>query len=242
MTAQRLAAIFCAVFFAMLIARLPLAVPLALIDAPQLTSTRAVGSVWDGQIQGLAWRGRVLGDAAVRVRPLMLLLGRADIDGALAGSAVTGAGRITLWPNASTEVRDAVLTADVAMLPLVLPLKGTLTIDARRLAFGDEGCRAVDASVTTDTLAKSTAGISWQGPVLAGNITCTAGTLMVPLAGTAGNDSVAVTLQLSADGGFQVKVDARTANENLKRMLSTAGFNAVGDGMTLIQNGRWTRG
>jgi hypothetical protein len=243
MSTRGLMAVFCAVFFVLLLAWMPLSVlvPALALDARGFSHGRVEGSVWQGRIAGLAWRGRYIGDARLSVSPLGLVLGRLTVDVALGGApGIKGAGRVIIWPNASVAVEDFALTSDVAMLPVVLPLTGSVTLDIHRAEFTRGGCRAVEADVQTNALVDRPAGLAWQGPVLSGRAMCRAGVLVVPLAGGAGAESVAVAVQLVPDGTFTIQVDARTADETVKGILSAVGFTAVGEIMTLTQNGRWS--
>lgn len=241
MSNRRLIILFTAVFAAVLLAQAPLAAVMPLMGLADrgLTYTRAEGSVWQGRIVGLGWRGRNFGNTEVSVRPLWLLLGQLRADVTLSGAA-KGHGRIVAWPNGSLALSDVSLTADVALFPVVLPVQGNLAIDVRRADFSHAGCRTVDADVRTNALVDRPAGLAWQGPVLSGTATCHDGVLMVPLAGGVGDETVAITMQIAGDGTFNAKVAARTADQAVMSMLSAVGFTAEGGAMTFIQNGRWS--
>ena len=239
--ARRLGLLFATVFVAVLLARAPLSAVVTLFGLAErgISYTRAEGGVWQGRIIGLSWRGRNLGDAEVSVSPLRLLLGQLRADVALNGIA-TGGGQVTVWPNGSVALTDVSVVTDVAMLPVLLPLHGNVTLDVRSAAFGRTGCSAVDADVRTNALVDRPAGLAWQGPVLSGTATCRAGVLVVPLVGGAGDETVAVTMQIAGDGTFINKIAARTADEAVKGILTAVGFTAEDGAMTFTQNGRWS--
>ncbi len=243
MSARILAAIFAVCFFGFGLASLPLSAAIAALslDMRGITYSRAEGTFWNGRIHGLFWHGRDFGEASLIVHPWSLMLARLDADVVLAGQgAVSGSGRITVWPNASVELRSVAIIADVAMLPVVLPLKGSFRLDIRHADFSRAGCRSVDADLQTNALVDRPAGLNWRGPVLSGAAVCTNGILTLPLVGGDAREVVAVTMKLAGDGTFNVQVEARTTDETVKRALSVVGFTDVDGAMTLIQNGRWS--
>jgi len=243
MSARTLAVIFAVCFLVLAAVSLPLSAVVATLgfESRGITYSRAEGTLWSGRIHGLAWRGRDLGDAALTVNPLALLLARVDARITLEGRAgVTGAAHFTLWPNGSLSVRNASLSADVAALPIVLPLTGSLRVEIAHADFARRGCRAVDANLQTNALVNRPAGLNWQGPILSGTARCENGTLTLPLTGGGGAEQVTVTMSLAGDGSFHVQTQARTADEAVKRALSLAGFTDVDGAMTLIQTGRWS--
>jgi hypothetical protein len=243
MSARTLAVIFASCFFVLAAVSLPLSAVVGALglESRGITYSRVEGTLWSGRLHGLAWRGRDLGDAVLTVNPLTLLLARVQVEIALEGrTGVTGAGRFTLWPNGSLSVRNAWLSADVAALPVVLPLTGNLRVDIAHADFTRAGCRTVDAHLQTNALVNRPAGLNWQGPVLSGTARCEDGTLTLPLSGGGGAEQVTVTMSLAGDGGFHVQTQARTADEAVKRALSLAGFTDVDGAMTLIQTGRWS--
>ncbi len=241
MSSRRLAGLFIVVFFIVLIARVPLAAvaPLFGLEARGISYARAEGGVWRGRLVGLNWRGRDYGDVEVSAKPLWLLLGQLKADVTLTGVA-SGHGRIAVWPNGSMTFTDVSLTTDVAALPVLLPVQGNISIDVRRAAFNRTGCRTVDADVHTNALVDRPAGLSWQGPVLSGTATCSAGVLVVPLIGGSGDETVTVTMQIAGDGTFIAKIATRTADEAVKSVLSAVGFTPEDGTMTFTQNGRWS--
>jgi len=244
MSPRVLALIFCAAFFPALLSQTPLSAMIGLFDIGKagISYSRAEGTLWNGRLSRVAWRGRVLGDATVAVNPMTLLLARLDADVAVTGGqGAQGRGQITLWPTGSIALRDVTVDADVALLPIMLPVKGSISASVRHADFGRNGCRAVDAEVRTDALRERPAGIDWRGPVLSGRAHCRDGVLVLPIAGGEGSETIAVTMRASGDGTFNVDVDARTDDQTVKSVLSALGFTAAGDAMILAQSGHWSR-
>jgi general secretion pathway protein N len=243
MSSRIIAIIFSASFLAFTISSIPLSVVVAALklEARGMTYSRAEGTLWNGHIYSLAWRGRGLGDVTLSVQPLSLLLARLDVNITFGGrGSMAGNGTVSVWPNASVALRNVSLIADVGMMPVVLPLKGSIKLGIRRADFSRSGCRAVDAEFQTNALVERPAGLDWQGPMLSGTATCKEGILMLPLTGGDGTEIVAVTMKLAGDGTFSVQAEARTLDEAVKRALSLAGFTDIDGAMTLTQNGRWS--
>ncbi len=239
---RTLFALFGVCFTLFALASLPLGVTVAAFDLADrgLSFNRADGLLWSGRISGLTWRGRAIGDVAVTVSPLSLLLARLDLEVALAGPGMSGGGSITLWANSSVVVKDFTFSSDMALLPVLLPLNGAVSMVLRHADFSRAGCRSVDADMRTDALVERPAGLDWHGPLLTGAVACRDGVLVVPLTGGDRAEAVAVTLRLINDGTFNIQVDARTMDETVKSVLSSIGFIYVDGAMSLTQHGRWS--
>lgn len=241
MTGRKLGLIFAGCFTAVLIATLPLPTVLQALDLDGrgVSYSRASGTVWNGTIAGLSWRGQPLGDAAVALKPLSLFLGRLGMDFALDGGTVTGQGFVAL-SFGGIVADDLALSADVANLPLLLPLAGKVAMDLEHAVVSRAGCRHVAGTISTDALVNRPAGLPWTGPKLAGSVTCSEGVISVPLQGDTGADSVTVALTLDPSGMFGIRIDARTPNQALVSALSAVGFTEADGVMTLTQRGRWS--
>lgn len=241
MSARALAGLFVACFVLVVIATFPLSVAVRAVDAPgrAVSFARVSGTIWNGRIDGLSWRGHDLGAAHIVFRPLSLLVGRLGLDVALdGGGMISGSGFIGLKP-AGLVVSDLTLSADVAALPILMPLSGQVALDVGRADLTRNGCRAAEGSVRTDALVHRPAGLPWKGPVLAGPITCANGAIVIPMRGDTEAGPIAVALTLARDGTFGVQVDARAPNSAVAGLLSGIGFVEKGGVMTLTQRGRW---
>jgi hypothetical protein len=241
MSHRKLAVLFAACFALVVIATLPLSVVLAALDLPArgISYTRASGTVWNGELAGLRWRGQDLGGARLAFRPLPLLWGRLGADVELDGKgAVTGHGFVAAAIGGFV-VSGLSLEADVAALPILIPVSGrvALTIDSAKI--GGDGCERVEGRVRTDALVHRPAGLAWRGPELEGPVTCESGAIVIPLTGGTPSESVAVAMTLGHDGSFGLRVEARTPDAALLSVLSAVGFVETGGVMTLTQRGRW---
>lgn len=241
MTARRLTAVFAACFVLVLIATFPLAAALGVAGASTrgLSYARVTGSIWNGHIEGLVWRGNDLGAVQVSLRPLALLTGglglRLEFDGS---GLVAGSGDVVATFG-GVRLRDLSLSADLGTLPILLPLSGRVTLDLARVDMGTSGCRRAEGSIKTDALVNNPAGLSWRGPMLAGTVACEGDRLVIPLKGATDAENVAVAVTLVPDGTFGIKIDARTPNQAVVGALSAIGFVEDDGVMTLTQRGRW---
>ena len=224
------------------IARIPMAavgnwMPL---DSAGVSYVRASGTIWDGDVQGLTWRGRALGDAKVALRPLSLLLGQVRLRVAFDGKgALSGDGALVLGLGRRLTVENMSAQLALSDLPVILPLNGTVNLRIAEATFGAKGCRRIDAEIATDTLSRQPAGLAWSGPVLAGTASCSNGNVVITLAGDRAPDSVKITMDISTTGDFRIVAEARTADQDVVRVLTAAGFT-FGDGaLKLEQAGRW---
>jgi hypothetical protein len=223
------------------IARLPLAaavhwLPLSRVG---LTYIDVSGTVWSGQVSGLAWRGVSLGDVAVGVRPSPWLLDGFRVKVAVNGTGpVDGAG--VLWIGlGSLGARDTAGQIRIATLPVILPLDGTVDVRIAKATFSREGCETATAEITTDALTRNPGGLPWHGPVLSGRVTCANGAIVIPLQGESGTETVSVTMTVSPDGSFTVNAEARTGDQAVANALTAVGFRDVNGILTLQQQGRW---
>lgn len=240
MTAARLTILFAVCFAVTVIVTLPLSAVLraANVEARGLSFSRASGTVWNGRIEGLRWRGHDLGAAQLAAQPWALFLGRLAADVALDGGVMAGGGSIALKPG-GVAIDDLTLSANVADLPVLLPLSGKVAIELAHADVGADGCRRIDGAVHTDALVNRPAGLAWSGPELSGPMTCSGGAVVIPLKGDTGAESIAVAMTLERDGSFGLRVEARTPNAAVVSILSAVGFVESGGVMTLTQRGRW---
>lgn len=241
MSARQLVALFAAFFVAVIIVTLPLSAVMAAFDLPArgISYARASGTVWNGALAGLHWRGRDLGDARIAVRPLSLLIGRLGADFELDGKGVVSGSGFVAATLGGFAVRDLSLSADVAQLPIVLPLSGKVAVDLAAADGGPNGCRRIEGAVRTNALVNRPAGLAWRGPELEGPVTCENGAIVIPLKGGTASESVAVAMTLGHDGTFGIRVEARTPDAALISVLSAVGFVEADGVMTLTQHGRW---
>ena len=133
-----------------LIALLPLRIALGAADLEQLglTARKVTGTIWSGQIGGLALNRQALGNFNVRLEPLPLLAGRAsmrfdriedDLQGPLSGLLRSGG---------ATRGVDG-LTGRLATAGLFAPVPiEALDFDQVAILFRDGRCAEANGTVT----------------------------------------------------------------------------------------------
>jgi hypothetical protein len=241
-SARGLSAIFFVAFAVFITFTLPMSVVMSWLNVERLGVSygRAVGPVWAGTVEEVAWRGVSLGDVQISFRPSALLLGRASVrvemdgSGALAGAAIIERGMGTLF-----TIRDAVLTAQADQLPVLVPVSGSVALNISEATFDTGGCRSVYADLQTDALARPPAGLEWAGPILSGTASCVDGAVTIPLTGREGSEVVSLAMTLQHDRTFNLRASVNTGNDALASMLGAIGFAIKGGTYTLVQNGRW---
>ena len=242
MSNRLLATVFVCCLIVVVIATLPLSFVLRMLDLPAqgLSYSRASGTFWNGAVDGLSWRGNDLGGAKIALRPLALLRGRLGADVTLDGSGVvTGGGYAAMTPW-GLIVDDLALSAEIASLPLLLPLSGKISVEIAHADVRAGGCRQIEGAAKTDALMNRPAGLAWQGPELAGPMECRGGAVVIPLKGGADSQAIAVVMTLGADGSFGIRVEARAPDSAVASVLSAIGFVETDGVMTLTQHGRWS--
>jgi hypothetical protein len=205
-----------------------------------LSYSLASGTVWNGAVSGLSWRGNDLGGAKIALHPLAMLRGRLGADVTLDGSGVvTGGGYAAMTPW-GLIVDDLSLSAEIASLPLLLPMSGKISVEIAHADVRAGGCSQIEGAARTDALMNRPAGLAWQGPELAGPIECRGGAIVVPLKGGAESQAIAVAMTLGADGTFGIRIEARAPDSAVASVLSAIGFVETDGVMTLTQHGRWS--
>ncbi|MHB1207114.1 MAG: type II secretion system protein N, partial [Rhodospirillaceae bacterium] len=164
MSPKYLAAVFSGCLAIFLVATLPLSValPRAQLEQRGIGYSRAEGTIWHGRIEGLRWRGYRVGDATIAVKPLMILAGRLALDADVGGAGLMrGGGRVQITPFGTLILADVSLTADVARLPVIVPLSGHVTVVVAHAEISRRGCRSAVGAIRTDALVRQPAGLPW---------------------------------------------------------------------------------
>ena len=242
MSNRLLVTVFASCLVLVVLATLPLSFVLRTLDLPAqgLSYSRVSGTVWNGEIAGLSWRGNDLGGAKIALRPLAILLARFGANVEFDGSGVvTGGGHVAVTPW-GVIVDNLSVSAEVANLPVLLPLSGQIAVDIVHADIRANGCRQIEGAAKTDALMHRPAGLAWQGPELTGPIQCRGGAVVIPLRGGAEGQAIAVAMTLGPDGSFGIRVEARATDPAVASVLSAIGFVETDGVMTLTQHGRWS--
>lgn len=225
-----------AMFVAALLLFLPLRLALGWLGAGDagLSARAADGSVWAGSLTDAHLGQLALGDLKAHLSPWALLVGRARVE--LDGRDDTVRplhGAITLSRHRA-GLDDA--TASLATGALFAPLPVTrIDLDAVSAHFVDGACHDAEGRVTV-ALAPSASGIALPA-TLAGNARCDGAALLLPLASTAGTESVA--LRILAAGSYGAQFVVRPSDPAAAQKLESAGFVPTADGHRLSIEGRF---
>jgi len=239
--ALRRAALFAAALLVLLAVFAPLRFALDRLGLERqgLAAADVRGTVWSGRLVGASWRGLQLGDAAVGLQPLPLLLGRTRLT-LETGAGGPSPGRAVLVRAGGTAgVEDATLDLPVRLLNTPVPLRGELRVQDASVLFRDGACLRAEGRVATDLLQRSAEFLQWQGPELSGRLACRGGALVLPLTGARDGTQVSTDLRLEGDGDYRLDTRVLTSDLGLGAALALAGFERRADGLARVDQGRW---
>lgn len=235
MSRRALALWFLLALALMLVATLPLRLVLAAgsgIDpgAPDLSADGASGSIWSGRLHSVEWRGRALGDAALALDPLSLLVGVQRLELATPGfSADLLRGRRSGIDNINGRLQ----------LDIDRPLPGLvahLSFDNASLLFSGGRCRqaggAVEAELVVPGLGEP---IRLQGPVR-----CDGDTGSIALASAPDAPRVEANLDIDSDGRYRLQSRVQPSGPLTGPALQAAGFRQTPAGLVRKDSGQWT--
>jgi len=225
-------ALFGAIFVIALIVFLPMRLMLGWIGLGEngLTAREAKGSLWFGELVDAHAAGFALGDLRAHVSPIRLLVGRAQVDMAAEGAGALD-GAISLSRH-SIGIDD--LTAELAGGAAFAPFPvSSIDLDDLSARFQDGACDHADGRVRA-TLGGTIEGVPLP-QAMAGTARCDGNALLLPLASTAGTESL--DLRLRADGGYTADFTMRTADSQTGTRLQLAGFSPSANGYLLSVRG-----
>lgn len=228
------AALFGAIFVVALIAFLPMRLMLGWIGLGDLgLSARQVsGSMWFGELTDAHAAGFALGDLAAHVSPIQLLVGRARVDVAgKGGEPLQGAVTLSRHSLGIDDVSTS-MAGGTAFAPLPVT---SLDLDDVSARFKDGACDHAEGRVRA-TLAGAIGGVPLP-QAMAGNARCDGNALLLPLASTAGSESL--DLRLRPDGSYAADMTMRTADPALGAKLQLTGFQPSANGYLLSIQGRF---
>jgi general secretion pathway protein N len=226
------AALFGAIFIVALVGFLPMRLMLGWIGLGDLglTARQVRGSVWFGELSDAHAGGLALGDLATHVSPVQLLLGRAHIDVAAKGDRpFRGAIGISRHGIGVDDLSASVPGSGGLPQPIA-----TLDLDDVTAQFKDGACQRAEGRVRA-MLAGQIGGVPLP-QTLAGSARCDGNALLLPLASTAGTETL--DIRLHRDGSYAADLAMRTGDPQLATKLQSAGFRLSSDGYLLSLQGR----
>jgi general secretion pathway protein N len=215
---------FLAVFAFSLIALIPLRVAVGWFGVEGLAAREASGSIWLGMLKEAQLGPVPLGDVRARLNMLPLLLGRARLslsrdepDGHFDGAVSVSRHSFGI-EDMTGQFRTGTLFAPVPI--------SALDLDDVSVHFDNGQCESAEGRVRA-AASGELAGIPLPG-VLAGNLRCAEGALLLPLASQGGAGQL--NLSMRADGSYRLDLIVRQADPSLVPRLAAAGFQPSAEG------------
>lgn len=237
MSARRLVGLFVIALLAMLALLWPLRLALGAFDlqAQRLAAIEARGSVWNGTLRDTRWRGTVLGDVAVALRPLSSLVGTHRValqsDSAAAVLARGGVQGIEHLHGEFASVR-------IASMP---GIDVHLRFDDATLTFADGRCREATGSMQAEVRLSGIADALAAPVLLAGDIACENRTGTVTLSTTVdrapGTPDIDATLEIDADGSYRLRSQVQADDDVTRLLLQANGFQDGPVGFSRVDSG-----
>lgn len=222
--------VFLVTFLGGLIAFTPLSFVMRHSGAVQqgLAWQQARGTVWQGQVTGLSWRGTPLGAVNLASHPLRLVSGGPSHDVTWSGPQGQGQARIALRRTAlkADGISLSVpLTGQIGTEPLFAGLGATVRLSNGSVRMTGTECETASGTVTSDVARLAAAGFGRDWPILTGPLTCENGQLHAVLTGAAADGT---QIRLVADSLAGARAEVRGMDEDLEGVLLAAGFRDAG--------------
>lgn len=228
---RRRIVVFLVLFIAALAATLPLRVAASWSGIGDLgfTAREAEGTIWSGSFVEARIGGTRLGDVDAGLKPLPLLLGRAELrlggagEGGFRGSVSAGAGGFS--------VRNVEAELPAASVVSPLPISGASLEDVS-VAFQRGRCTEAQGTVRV----RSATGPLSLPPTLSGAVRCERDRLLVPLTSQSGMEQL--QLRIGAAGQYEADLIIRPSDRAVAEALAMAGFSPTPAGYRLRTRGR----
>lgn len=234
MTRRRILIALAVVFAAILFLPLRLVSGMIGFDDLGVTARHASGTIWSGRMEQVRGGGFDLGTLDVGLKPLPLLLGRANLDfqrtegsggEPLSGSASIGPGR-----RAIDGLTGVVVGGDFSGIPVE-----RIAFEQASVVFADGQCREASGRVTV-TIGFSVAGLQLRNG-MTGALACEGRELRTVLVGQSGLERLILTSD--ADGNYVARLLVQSTDPVLGAALSSAGFGPTAEGFVRTMRGRF---
>jgi len=221
-------------------APLALALKLSGVEASGVSYSRAVGTLWNGRIEGVVANGYRLGDIGVSARFWPLLTGRLSAEISVAAQGLVGSAAVSV-SGQRIVARDGALRADIAhaggLDPRLRGRPGAFTLDIGEVVWDETGCIAAEGRAWTDALTHGDPRSDWRGPELSGPVGCDGADLLIAMTGVETGASYAVEARLTPLRAFRVHAEIESGEPALSGFLPLLGF--VRDGSSYVYD--WPR-
>lgn len=222
---------FAAMFLAAGFATLPLSLASGLASVERLgfAAREAQGSVWSGTFADAQFGSLRLGDLDAGLKPLPLLIGRAELE--LRSPGDGGASGTLSASGSGFSARNVNLNVAAAAALAPLPI-ASLMLEDLTVSFDRGACIAAEGRVRARTLA----GPLPLPPGFSGTARCERDRLLLPLTSQSGMEQI--QLRIGANGQYEATVFVHTLDPALGGALAAAGFSRSGAGYALRTRGK----
>jgi general secretion pathway protein N len=222
--------LFVGVLVLALIVFLPLSVALSMFGLTKhgLSARAATGTIWSGKLVEARIGRLAVGDVAVGLKPLPLVVGRATIvlQNALGRAAMTSTKSGFAIDNATAHLSTARVFAPI-------PLDG-LDLTGVSVAFAANKCDKASGRVRA-TFSRDVGGLALaQG--LSGAVRCDGGVLLLPLVSQSAMERL--NLHIQGNGGYRAEFFVRSTDPAMAAKLGSAGFAPTPSGFVLRLSGK----
>jgi hypothetical protein len=223
-----LALVFAGAFAAALAATMPASLALSLLgsDAIGLSAADVSGSIWNGRLKLVQYRGIPLGDVGVS------LDARALISGARRLTVQGPRGEATLVESDSRGFERATIAIAIEHLNPPMPIAGRLRLENVTLLFSGARCARAEGRIATDALERAL-----RGPEVSGRLSCAGDAAVAQLEGRTQDLDVSIAVRLEAAGRYQLETRVVSVNPVVRGALALAGFTENGGGFTRSDEG-----
>lgn len=236
---MRIAILVIAALLAFAVAALALAPARLLHDhvlAPRgVMAERVTGTLWDGQWQGVSWRGHALGELNAGLQPASLLTGQPAIKLSILSEGLSASGQLRLG-DGEIHIGDAqgsmvpgrfVTGMEAIGAALAEPVRFT----GLNAIFNAQGCVALSGDIESRSLAVFEAQLGAPLPALNGQMECAGRAAGIRFAGD--GDALAISGHVRVDplqAGWSMQ--ARPLDDRLVPVLGALGFRQDGESWT----------
>lgn len=208
---------------------------------------QARGTIWNGQVTGLGYRGQSVGALDVKSSPLSLLTGAIASDVKWVGQVGRARGKLKL-SGSSMNLSGFAAELDISRLNGVHPelrrIGGALKLADVTASVDSAGmCRSASGAAQLDIVRRLGIQYGRDWPMLTGAPTCSGGNLELPLAGDGPNgERFEIIFRARPDGRTGMDVHVEGLDSQATAALAAMGFTNTGNGYTLNQEAALTEG
>ncbi len=217
-----------------LVLLMPARVALSLTGMDSLLGYQdARGSIWGARLHGARLRGQPVGSMDLSISPFALLSGSFNADVRFSGGGRQGS--FSLLKGATTEIKSLDLALDVSAVFGPAALSGVLSVRDAALSYEGARCTSGSGTIRTNILENGFSAIGMAGPLLAGQLGCTDGTVSFSLGGESDLLQISAIGRVTGAGQPDADIlltfkDPDIVTPDLKSALEFAGLRESNEG------------